>query len=66
MTPVEKIIEVFGGQVEVARILNVSTSAINQWRARGLVPSKHQAILLLEASKREIELKPSDLIGLPQ
>jgi len=42
MTALEKAIEVVGSQVELARLLNVTKAAVNQWKLPGRrVPLVH-------------------------
>jgi hypothetical protein len=45
-------VQFFGSATAVARLCEVSTSAISNWRRRGWIPYDKQCLLELEASKR--------------
>lgn len=62
MTPVDVVIKTFGGPSEVAYVTGITASAVLKWKPLGLVPSKYQADLLLEAKYLGKKLTPRDLI----
>jgi hypothetical protein len=69
--PALKVIQVFGTNAEVSRILSISRSTVTRWSypknlkgTGGLVPQKYWAPLLQAARKRKIKLSLRDLSGL--
>lgn len=69
--PALKVIEVFGTNAEVSRILSISRSTVTRWSypknlkgTGGLVPQKYWVPLLQAARKRKIKLSLRDLSGL--
>lgn len=69
-SPAEVVIARFGGADKVAAALGLSPSRVYRWtrpRARGgtdgLIPAKHQPVLLAAARRRRIALEPAELIG---
>ncbi|WP_439580188.1 hypothetical protein [Elioraea sp.] len=70
-TPAEIVLRRFGGADAVAAIVSLSASRVYRWtrpRARGgtdgLIPAKHQPVLLAAARARGIRLTPADLVPL--
>lgn len=54
MSAIDKMVEWFGSQAEVARTLNVSPSAVTQWLQAGAVPPQ-RAIQIEAITKGEIK-----------
>jgi transposase len=70
-SPAQAVIEAFGSNAEVSRILDVSKSTITRWGynkehrgTNGFVPQKYWPTLLAVARKRKIKLRLRDLAGL--
>lgn len=70
-SPAQAVIEAFGSNAEVSRVLSVSKSTITRWGydkqnkgTNGLVPQKYWPTLLAIARKRKIKLSLRDLAGL--
>jgi hypothetical protein len=66
-TPAETIIEKFGGARVVAEILGITTVSVHRMKypverggTGGLIPSKHQQILLDAACARGVALSHAD------
>ncbi|CAB5223299.1 hypothetical protein UFOVP381_24 [uncultured Caudovirales phage] len=71
VSPAQAVIEAFGTNAEVARIISVSKSTITRWGydkankgTDGRVPQKYWPTLLDAARKRKIKLNVRDLAGL--
>lgn len=69
-TPAARVIGVFGGVRETARLLGISSSTVSRWQkprdeggTGGKIPTKHQSILLLLAGERGLKLEAADLIA---
>ncbi|MFJ3055240.1 RhuM family protein [Herbaspirillum sp. NPDC087042] len=58
----KKVIEKFGGQSALARLLGIQQSAISYWVKKGLIPAKWHGQLLDVASNNGIILVPADFI----
>jgi transposase len=70
-TPAELILQKFGTNAELSRILDVSRSTITRWSyskdnkgTGGVVPQRHWPALIKAARKRKIRLSLKDLSGL--
>jgi hypothetical protein len=70
-SPAQAVIDAFGSNAEVSRILDVSKSTITRWGydkankgTNGLVPQKYWPLLLATAKKRKIKLSVRDLAGI--
>ncbi len=59
----KKVIEKFGGQSALARLLGIHQSAISYWVKKGLIPAKWHGQLLDVASNNGIILVPADFIA---
>jgi DNA-binding transcriptional regulator YdaS (Cro superfamily) len=57
---IEKIIEHFGGQAKLARVLNIDRSAVNQWLKSGTMPP-YRAIQIEILTNGQFKAK--DIIG---
>ena len=54
---VDQVVDAFGGTGEMARIFNVTPSAVSNWRARGLPDSlKLHRKMMVEIQKRGLVL----------
>jgi hypothetical protein len=69
-TPAQAVIDAFGSNAEVSRVLLISKSTITRWGydkhnkgTNGLVPQKYWPTLLATARKRKIKLTLRDLAG---
>ena len=62
ISPVEVVLDAFGGVTAVARIVNRHPSAVSKWQQRGRVPNACQPDLLAEARRQGIALEAEDLI----
>lgn len=69
LTPAEIVLRRFGGPRAVAAIVGLSASRVYRWtrpRERGgtdgLIPAKHQPVLLAAARACGIRLTPADLV----
>lgn len=60
MRPIDRMVEWFGSQAEVARTLKVSPSAVTQWLNSGAIPAQ-RAIQIEALTKGEI--KALDLVA---
>jgi DNA-binding transcriptional regulator YdaS (Cro superfamily) len=60
MSAIDKMVEWFGSQAEVARTLKVSASAVTQWIQNGAIPAQ-RAIQIEALTKGEI--KALDLVA---
>lgn len=62
----DRVWRVFG-KPGAGAIINVTTQAMERWKARGgLVPAKHQKKFLAAAASRGLALSAEDLIGEPR
>lgn len=64
-SPAEKVIEIFGGIRPISRIVGLAPASVWEWKntRQKLVPTKYWSTLLKVASKENINLKLSDLMG---
>src|SRR5438067_6046147 len=63
MQPAEVVIEKFGGQSALARLLGRGQSTVQHWAGSGRIPAKWQAKLLQLARERGVDLAVSDFVG---
>lgn len=70
-SPTQAVIDAFGSNAEVSRVLSVSKSTITRWGydkqnkgTNGRIPQKYWPTLLAIARKRKIKLSLRDLAGL--
>ena len=63
MNNAEKIIDRFGGQSALAKILGRRQSTIQHWAITGRIPSQWQKELLKMAKERGIALEPEDFVS---
>jgi hypothetical protein len=69
-TPAENVIRKCGGHQQVAEMAAVDLTRVYRWTypkerggTGGLVPARHQAVLLDAARSRGIDLKPEDFFA---
>lgn len=65
MNTASGVIEKFGGQSALARLIGKRQSTVQHWSSVGTVPAKWQGALLELAQKQGIELGPSDFVESP-
>ncbi len=66
MNTAEKVIEKFGGQSKLAKLIERRQSTVQYWAKSGIIPAQWQGELLLLAKRLHIDLGYEDLIGLPR
>lgn len=62
ITPVELVIQSFGGVRAAARVLRCDPGAVSRWQQSGRIPVKRQQQVLSAAWERGIDLTAHDLI----
>src|SRR3990167_11022946 len=62
MNPAQRVIEKFGGQSALARLIGKGQSTVAHWAKTGSVPSKWQSELLELAAKNGINLSSADFM----
>ena len=65
MNPAQKVIEKFGGQSALARLIGKGQSTVAHWAKTGIIPSKWQTEVLRLASEQEVEISPGDFMESP-
>lgn len=70
MTPAQRVIEKCGGETAVAEMAGVNVSRVYRWtypKARGgtngVIPSRHQQMILNKAKEAGIDLRPDDFFA---
>lgn len=63
MTPLTKVLDLFGSQRAVAEVCGVTREAVAQWKLRGRIPAKHQRSILIAARVRGLSITADDLLG---
>jgi hypothetical protein len=61
-----EVIDKFGGQSALARLIDKRPSTVQHWAKQGTIPVKWHAPLLRLAAERNIDLRPSDLVPQPE
>jgi hypothetical protein len=61
-----RVIEKFGGQSALARLIGKGPSTVQHWAKQGNIPSKWHAELLRLAAERNLDLRPADLVAQPE
>jgi hypothetical protein len=64
-SPASRIIEKFGGQSNLARLIGKRPSTVQYWASTGRLPPKWHAELLALADRERISLTPSELVAIP-
>jgi hypothetical protein len=65
-SPAARIIERFGGQSNLARLLGKSPSTVQYWGSTGRIPPKWHSRLLAIAAQSGISLAPSELVTIAE
>ena len=63
MNPAKQVIEKFGGQSALAKLLGKRQGTVQYWARTGMIPSKRQPELLKLAKKHGIELHPREFMA---
>jgi hypothetical protein len=58
----QRVIEKFGGQSALAKLIGKRQSTVQHWSAKGIIPAKWQAELLNRAAENSVALKASDFV----
>jgi hypothetical protein len=66
MNQAEKVIDKFGSQSQLARLLGKGQSTIQHWASKGIIPAKWHGTLLALAEKRGISLCADDFVQKPE
>jgi hypothetical protein len=64
--PAARIVKKFGGIVAFAEKLGKAPSTCHRWLVSGLIPAKHQGLVLERARKHRIKLKAEEFIPDPE
>lgn len=59
----ESVIQLFGGEAELASEFEVSPKAVEQWGRRDRIPGKYHLLLLDLAERQGVALTPTDLLS---
>jgi hypothetical protein len=71
-TPVDRMVEKFGGTTQFAEVCGVNPAAVRHWRGRkpndkqgrdGRIPDRYHTRILAVAKKRGIKLNPAELVN---
>ena len=66
MSPAQKIIDFFGGNTALARLLgHKHQSTVEGWRRRGIIPALQQNKVLSAARLNKINITPDDFFDPP-
>jgi hypothetical protein len=66
LSSAQQVIEKFGGQSALARLLGKSPSTVQYWARTGTIPAKWQGQILALARERRIPLYSTDFIDTPE
>lgn len=64
-SPASRVIDRFGGQSNLARLIEKNPSTVQYWSNTGRIPAKWHARLLELASEHGLDLAPSELVAVP-
>lgn len=64
--PAQKVVNKFGGQSELAKLIGKNQSTVQYWTKSGAIPAKWQSLLLKLASERQIDLTAGDFVKVPE
>jgi hypothetical protein len=64
-SPAARVIERFGGQSALARLIDKKQSTVQYWASTGRIPPTWHARLLSLAEEQRVSLEPSELVALP-
>jgi hypothetical protein len=62
LTPAQFVINRFNGIRPLARAVNRQPSTVHSWKVRGTIPTDMQAIILTIAIKKNLDIRPQDLV----
>lgn len=65
MNKAKLVIERFGGQSSLARLIGKGQSTVQHWAKRGIIPAKWHSELLRIAHENGIDIQPSDFVDTP-
>lgn len=65
VSPASRVVERFGGQSNLARLLGRNQSTIQYWTSTGRIPPKWHAKLMELAGEQGVDLTPSELVAIP-
>jgi hypothetical protein len=65
-SPAARVIQRFGGQSQLARLIDKNPSTVQYWGTTGRIPPKWHARLLELALEQGINLAPSEMVAVPQ
>jgi hypothetical protein len=65
VSPATRVIDRFGGQSQLARLIEKNPSTVQYWANTGRIPAKWHARLLELASQQGLTLAPSELVAIP-
>jgi hypothetical protein len=65
-SPAQRVIDRFGGQSALARLMGKKQSTVHYWTSTGRIPPRYHAQLLKLASAHGLNLTPSELVALPE
>ena len=66
MNAAQMIVEKFGGQTALAKLIGKGPSTVQYWTKSGAIPAKWQARLLVLAREHGVELTASDFVKVPE
>src|SRR4051812_43538849 len=64
-SPASRVIERFGGQSNLARLIDKNPSTVQYWASTGRIPPKWHGRLLEIAGHEGVSLMPSELVAVP-
>jgi hypothetical protein len=64
-SPASRVVDRFGGQSKLARMIGKNPSTVQYWTSTGRIPPKWHAHLLTLAAREGVSLAPSELVALP-
>ena len=62
MNTAQRVIEKFGGQTTLARLIGKGQSTVQHWAKTGIIPSRWHSVLLGVAREHNIDLQTTDLV----
>ncbi len=65
VSPAARVIDRFGGQSNLARLIGKGASTVQYWASTGRIPPKWHARLLELADQEGVSLTPSELVAVP-
>jgi len=66
MNPAQLVVDKFGGQSALAKLIGKGQSTVQYWTKSGVIPSKWQTKLLTVAREQGIDLTATDFVRVPQ